>query len=238
MPPVVFEFEFTFQDGTLQRLVIEVDKGTFLQAAKASAATAPDWTRLEFHQCTHCPFNPKDKPHCPVALNLSYLASHFSNRKSFEKVSVRLKTEERWYGKSTDLQTALQSVFGLSMATSECPHFDFYRALARFHLPFATFTETSVRIFSFYLMQQFFEAWKDGSPSTTVPVDLNGLTTIHENLSKVNSGMIRRIRSTGHGDAGQNALVILDNFAALLPLEIEMGLKEIEVLFKLKKHQL
>ncbi|MSU32538.1 MAG: hypothetical protein EXS25_07755 [Pedosphaera sp.] len=70
MPTVVFDFELTFQDSTLQRLVVEVDKTTFLQASRASEATAPAWTRLEFHQCAHCPFTPKDKPHCPVALNL------------------------------------------------------------------------------------------------------------------------------------------------------------------------
>jgi hypothetical protein len=72
-------------------------------------------------------------PYCPVARNLARVADHFKDEKSFRKATVFVKSPERFYGKQTDLQTGLQSLFGLIMSTSACPHMEFLRRLAKFH---------------------------------------------------------------------------------------------------------
>ena len=42
------------------------------------------------------------------------------------------------------------------MATSGCPHMDFFKPMARFHLPLANAEETVYRATSMYLLAQYF----------------------------------------------------------------------------------
>jgi hypothetical protein len=226
-----FDYQFKFADGTLNSYVVEVSHDTFKQVPRARNQAAPAWTALEFNQCTHCPYNKAEKPSCPVALNLAEASEAFKDAKSFSEVTVFVKTENRFFGKTTDLQTGLQSLFGLVMATSDCSHFDFFRGLARNHLPFATFQETAGKAFGHYLMKRYFESKHDGA-ETQMSIVLTDFSKYYEQVSLVNHGIIGRIRSISKGDAGKNAIVILDNFAALLPMELESGLQELEQMFK------
>jgi hypothetical protein len=132
-------------------------------------------------------------------------------------------TKERTYFKETDLQTGIQSIFGLIMATSGCPHMDFLKLMARYHLPFSSLDETMVRALSFYLLKQ---AAKE-TIGKSGDFKLKELTAKYEMVNKVNQGIILRLRSLGGGDADRNALVILDTFAQLLPMTVGSDLTEL-----------
>lgn len=206
-----FEYNFKFEDGTERAFQLPLNKDGLLELPPTEEAP-PAWTALDHGKCPHCPYDSAKVPHCPVARNLARAADHFKDEKSFKKTTVFVKSQERFYGKQTDLQTGLQSLFGLIMSTSDCPHMSFLRTLARFHLPFATVEETKMRIFGAYLVAQL-EKHQKGQPADFETKELNGLFAA---LNTLNLHVINRIRSVSKGDADQNALVILDSFASLL----------------------
>lgn len=185
------------------------------------------WTALEHMKCTHCPLNQEDHPQCPVARNLASVADDFKNERSFDKVTVEVVTIERTYRKQLRMQEGLFGLFGLIMATSDCPYFEFLRPMARFHLPFSTYKETTVRSVSFYLLRQYFVAKKGGTPD----FELNQLTALYKALEIVNLGMAARIRSMTTNDADANSIVILDGFAKLLSASLSNGLQDLEFMF-------
>jgi hypothetical protein len=222
-----FEYLIKPDEGESQSFNVDVDPESFV-IQDDDSVEGPEWTKLEHNQCSHCPYNKNDKKYCPVAKNLSAASNAFKDYRSYAKVTVFVKTEERFYGKSTDLQTALFSLFGLLMASSNCPHLHVFKSMARFHLPFSTTIETNVRALGMYLLSEYLK-------SLEVPahkIDLQALLDKYKDIEIVNRGIIERIRSLKGGDANKNAIVILDNFAAILPLEISSGLTDIKPLFK------
>jgi len=218
---IVYQFEM---DKThIQKYELNFNEDSMRLNSDISAPAESDWTRLEHKQCSHCPLNSVSSPHCPIAKNLKSVASHFAGEKSFKEATISVSTRERVYVKKASLQEGLQGIFGLIMATSGCPHMDFLRPMARFHLPFATYVETMVRSISFYLMKQYFLI-KDGKQSN---LDLKGLEDGYAQVAKVNQGIVERIRGVSKGDADQNAMVILDGFAQLLTMEIKGNMNEV-----------
>lgn len=206
-----------------------IDPRTML-AQDDPSYSPPDWTLLEFKKCKHCPYASGEKKYCPVAKNISRVAESFKGDLSYRKTTVIVKTDNRFYGKETDVQTSLQSLFGLAMATSDCHHMDVFKPMARYHLPFSTFDETVVRIIGKYLISQYLKLKKNEIEQ--VDVDLSDLIESYGKVSKVNQGIIQRIRSISKGDADKNAIVILDGFAALLPMELQTGLEHLSKVFK------
>ncbi|MFN7904371.1 MAG: DUF6901 family protein [Pseudobdellovibrionaceae bacterium] len=222
-----FEYTIKFEDGTSQFFNVPVDSESFV-IKDDDEVPGPEWTLLESNKCEHCPYQAEKKKYCPVAKNLAQASEIFKNHRSFVKVIAFVKSPQRSYGKSTDLQTALFSLFGLIMASSNCPHLHLFKSMARYHLPFSSLDETSIRALGMYLLSKYIESLDDPS----VKVDLTGLSEKYSAIEKVNRGIIERIRSLKGGDANKNAIVILDNFATLLPLEISSGLSEIKPIFK------
>jgi hypothetical protein len=103
----------------------------------------------------------------------------------------------------------------------------FLKPMAYFHLSFSSVEETVVRAISLYLLKQYF-IWKSGGEPDW---NLKKLEQHYQNVRQVNQGILRRIRSLSKkGDADLNALVILDDFALNLDLEISMGLEEYKLL--------
>ena len=47
-------YHFRFGDNS----VWECDVSTLTDYQASGADNLPDWTRLEFHQCSHCPLSP------------------------------------------------------------------------------------------------------------------------------------------------------------------------------------
>lgn len=227
MADIVFDYQFKFDDGTSRGFKVRLDDETGVLLDDVNHQS-PEWTRLEFHQCSHCPYRTSDMAYCPVAQSVARVAEAFKGELSHRSTTVFVKTENRFYGKKTDLQTGLQSLFGLVMGASRCNHMNLFKPMARYHLPFSTFEETVVRVLGKYLISQFLVAKDGGAPD----MDLHELMEKYARVSIVNRFIIQRVRSIAKGDADKNAIVILDGFAALLPMELQGGFENLSKIFK------
>lgn len=227
MAEIVFDYQFKFDDGTSRGFIARIDSETGALIEDDNMAS-PDWTRLEFHQCSHCPYKVGELTHCPVAQSVARVAEAYKGELSHRATTVFVKTENRFYGKKTDLQTGLQSLFGLVMGASKCSHMSLFKPMARYHLPFSTFDETVVRVLGKYLIGQFLRVKDGGQPD----LDLEMLMEKYAKVSIINRFIIQRVRSISKGDADKNAIVILDGFASLLPMELQGGFEHLSKIFK------
>lgn len=222
------KYIFAADDGKTHEYELNLDKETLL-LQQNHQKPPPQWTKLPYEKCDGCPLREKDCSHCPVAVNLANLVEEFKSESSVKEVEIRVVTSDREFVKKTAIQYGLFSIFGVIMATSGCPVMDFFRPMARFHLPFATMEETMVRSTAFYLLRQYFRKKNGNVPD----FDLTTLDENYQNVARVNRGIINRI---GHlisdGDADQNAIVILDSFAQMLAIEIQSNLGSLEYLFR------
>ena len=112
---------------------------------------------------------------------------------------------------------------GLVIGTCGCPHTLFFRSMARFHLPFASETETLYRAASTYLLLQYFQL----KQKLKFDEHLEGLNIIYDNMHTVNSAVAERLRSATETDSSVTALVILDLYTFFVPIGIETSLEEI-----------
>jgi hypothetical protein len=220
------EYQFKFASGETRTSSIQIETDNRLMVLGTSE-TLPAWTQLDFKKCSNCPLNQKEHPVCPVAKNLSRIVSQYQDVKSYEKVDVTVTTTERNYQRSLPLQEGLFGLFGLAMACSGCPHFQFLSAMAQFHLPFSTPEETIVRVTGFYLLSQYFVHKKGGKADFS----LSNLEKAYEALQTVNKDFAQRIRGLGHGDADSNSIVILDAYAQILSNNLQVKLENFEKLF-------
>ncbi len=227
MADIQFEYQFKFEDGGQKNFVAVLSEDSLLHQDGA-IETLPEWTLLDFHQCPHCPYDSAVVKHCPVARGISTVAETFKEHKSFAKVTVFVKAIERFYGKSTDLQTGLQSLFGLIMASADCSHMSFFRPMARYHLPFSTYEETVVRALGNFLIIQYLNM-KQGRPTDWAA---QSLIETYDKINILNKHIVARIRDHSQGDADRNAIVILDNFASLLSMELSAELEALDSLYK------
>lgn len=215
-----------FEDGKTKSYKVELDANS-LSIVDDDAVPGPEWTELGFNRCENCPLALDKKKYCPVAKNLASVSEAFKEARSYNKVTAFVKSENRMYGKDTDLQTALQSLFGLIMASSACPHLDCFKTMAHFHLPFSSTEETITRAIGSHLTQEYILQMDNPDHKIT----LDGLNKDYTEVSTVNRGIIKRIRAISQGDANKNAIAILDSFAALLPMEISTGLTEVREIY-------
>ena len=227
MQAVHFVYRFVFSDGRKLEHKVSLDAATG-RIVDVPVRPTEKWTVLDYKKCSHCPLKSKEHPHCPVAKNLSAVAHDFKSEKSHEQVTVEVISDERTYSKTLALQDGLFGLFGLIMATSDCPHISFLRPMARFHLPFSSLEETTVRAVSFYLLRQTFVAKNGGVGDFS----LAEFARLYENLSVVNLGIVDRIRSIALADADLNSVVGLDAFAMILSKNIKSQLDGFESLFK------
>ena len=226
--PLSITYEFVFPDSHTRTYTIRIDRERLLLVGDSEAEPC-EWARLDYHQCGHCPLTKDTSPSCPIASAIWQLVLFFKDEISYKRCSVRVLTDQRAYMQEVSVQEGLYSILGLVMATSGCPHMTFLKPMAYFHLPFSSVEETIVRAISLYLLKQYF-VWKrrGGSPDW----NLENLEQHYENVRMVNEGTLKRIRSlTKKGDADLNAVVILDDFASMLNLEISQGLEEYESIF-------
>ncbi len=99
----VFDLTFRKSDLSLQPFPVENDQ---------------PWTKLEFNRCGVCTLKATEHKYCPVARNLSYVLLQFKNDYSYEKVRVKVTSEQRVNEKETSLQDGISPLMGLIMATS------------------------------------------------------------------------------------------------------------------------
>jgi len=121
----------------------------------------------------------------------------------------------------------LSAIFGVIMATSDCPVMEFLKPMARFHLPFATIEETTVRTASMYLLAQYFK-YKD---QPGMRFDFKTLEKHYSRVQLVNEGLLARINSASSEDADKNAIVTLHSLSQFLSMEIDYSLSGLEYIF-------
>jgi hypothetical protein len=221
METFLITYEFVFRSGKKYVYPLRLNKRT-ISLISEWKGPLPAWTRLEHFQCAVCPLTKEKDPYCPIAANIAGLVNDFREIHSTENVRINVYTSERTYMKVAPVQKGLSSIFGMIMATSNCPVMDFLKPMARYHLPFSTGEETIVRSISIYLLTQYIHARKKGQPD----LSLENLERAYSMVQRVNRGICSRIATAiqegqGQGDAANNAIVILDTFSQLLQIAVE-----------------
>ena len=188
--------------------------------------SAPEWARTDHRRCRHCLMT--DAEHCPVALNVHNVVMPMRDVISYETVKCHVVTQERTCVLTTSAQEAIRSLMLFVIAASACPHTDFLKPLARFHLPFPSLEEIVSRIVSAYLLLQYFRM-EQGLPFDHA---LTGLREICENFEIIAVEMAERLRSAQMiGDAVINAIVIVHDFSLFVPLYIDDHLSILKSVF-------
>lgn len=208
MDPITYTYRFIFGTDREASLTFRLDPDDISLVA-SSAGDLPDWTRLDVHQCPHCPLSVNDHPRCPLAVALIRPIDVFGHVLSYEKITVEVSSPERTVRAEVPAQNAVSSLMGLLMATSGCPRTVFFRPMARYHLPLATQPETLYRAASMYMLAQYFLAQDGHEPD----LSFEGLTKIYEDMETLNLAMADRVREAISADSAVNAVVVLDFFA-------------------------
>lgn len=206
--------DMTFEIGTATSDVVTPED--------MAAGDFPGWTRLEHKQCACCPLKTDQHTHCPAAVRMHEVLETFKGFQSVERVKLTVETERRTYVQDCDLQSGLNSMLGLLMATSGCPVVGKLRAMATFHMPFCSFGETLYRSVGAYLTKQYF-AKQDGKEPDW---NLEGLQAFYGELEQLNQAFSERIRSIEQSDAISNAMVMFFAASIVVASALEEHLDE------------
>ncbi len=220
------KYRMNLPDGQDVEYLLQFDEQT-VELQNDLPQDLPDWTKLEFKQCSHCPLSSHTHPHCPVAAHLVSVIDAFDGIMSYDEVGLEIETGRRTISREVTAQDALSALMGLVIPASGCPHSAFFRPMARFHLPLADTSETLYRAASMYLLGQYFRK-KAGQ---RVDLDLEGLKLIYKNMQILNGAVAERLRNASKTDSSVNAIILLDMFALALPFAVEDSLEELKSLF-------
>lgn len=225
----IIDIRYSFDLDTHRREVfnLQIDARK-LELIHDPGTELPAWTKLEFQQCSHCPLSVEVSPHCPVAVNLLNVVERFEHVKSYDQIFLEVVTNERKISQRTTAQQGISSLLGLLFASSGCPHTNFLKPMARFHLPLATEEETIYRATGMYLLAKYILR----SEGKSANLELVGLQKIYDNLHTLNTSIANRVRSATEADSSANAVVLLDMLAHLVPIAIDDRLEEIQHLFE------
>lgn len=206
-------YHFRFSDNA----VWECDIASGDLEQQALTDSLPDWTRLGFHQCSHCPLSTREHTHCPYAVALVEPARVTAMRPSHEPVTVTVTSRSRTITAETTLQRAMGSLLGLIGPFSGCPVSRILRPMARFHLPLSSPDETLFRTFGTYLLGQYLRR-RQGLEADW---QMASLSQVYSDLRRLNHGMSSRVRASQDEDAGVNSFVLLDLLAAEVGYALE-----------------
>jgi len=226
MENIVIEYRFRLSDNKVETFRVELHPDR-LELLNKLPETPPDWAQLEFNQCPNCPLDPCRHKYCPLALSITDIVQHFDHVLSYDRIHLEVVTKDRHITQQTSAQQGLSSLMGLLIATSGCPHTDYFKPMACFHLPLASRDETVYRAASMYLMAQYF-LHREGRKAD---FQLEGLKDIYDNIEEVNYAVAARLRAASEADSPVNAIVILDTYAKAMPFIIEDSLEYIRYLF-------
>jgi metal-sulfur cluster biosynthetic enzyme len=219
-------YEFQLDNGAQKKFDVLLDEEN-LALLRGQSDRPPEWARLEFHQCTNCPLNTTLTPYCPIAANLSEIARAFKDVTGTDKATITVTVKERAYFKAGSIQEGLSPLLGIIMTTSGCPIMEPLKPMVRYHLPFASLEETIFRMVSMYLMAQYLRSQSGKKPEWT----LDEIFRIYGEVKKLNKDFGLRMRAAAESDANIHALVKLNVFAVMVPVEAEKILKKITPLF-------
>jgi hypothetical protein len=128
----------------------------------------------------------------------------------------------------TTAQRALSSFLGLLFATSGCPYTDYFKPMARFHLPLSSLENTVYRFTSMYFMAQYFRN-EEGNECS---FDFDGLNKIFEDMHQLNIHISERIRNATQTDSSLNAVIQLDAMLGMMPFITDEQMYELRYLFE------
>ncbi len=220
-----YHFYFSNKSNFEFKISIDKEKKLFINE-KETPEEFKNFTDLENNKCSNCPLNQKEFPECPVAKNILSITNDFKDHFSYEEVLIKVLTPKRTFSKKIDTQKGLQSILGLVMAGSSCPHFNFLRPMTLFHLPFSDSAETFFRVTGFFMIGEYFS-----NPNEKFHIDK--LLKQYKELEVVNKGMLARIKEIEKHDASQNAVVILQSFIDIFSIQFEFGLEDYKDFYKL-----
>ena len=210
-------YNFKFQDGRQAEFKVT-------DQPSEGVSPLPAWTRLGHCQCSNCPLNADQSPHCPAAIEILPVVNAFQAEDAYQKVEVRVSDDQRTYSKTTALEEALRSLLGLKMATSGCPVLRELKPMAVHHLPFANTDEFIMRSVSHYLLQQYFAKRNHREADW----DLKGLVERNQRLQLVNQALWQRIHSVCKGDSNLKALLNFFSMASSVSFSLESQLRKLE----------
>ncbi len=222
-----YRYRFKIGKGAEKTFEISLDPET-LAIKNKPLASLPDWARLEFAQCEHCPLTSKESPYCPTAAHLAGVVDAFGEVMSIEESDVIVESQERAFFKRVPAQQGLFSLLGIYMASSGCPVTEKLRPMVRHHLPFANSVETVYRVITMYLAAQYYRMRKGFSPDW----ELKGLVQFYDDMKKVNLGFSNRLRQAVKHESLTNAVVMLDTMASLFQHFSKKSVDSLESLFK------
>lgn len=226
--PFRFDYQFKFEDGYTKNYHIALDPKTLSLIPDEHRHQPQEWTRLNYNQCSNCPLAIDSHPFCPIAVNIMELVETFKDVLSYHNCTIVCETGDRTYSKNTSIMEGLSSIFGMIMATSDCPIMNFLKPMARFHLPFSSVEETTARTASMYLLGRYFR-YKD--QSDIIKMDFKTLENHYSQVRQVNEGIIKRISNVSKQDADKNAIVTLHSLSLFLSMEIDYSLSSLEYIF-------
>lgn len=213
-------------DKVAYRFELENREIRFDVATRPSQAEAegehPEWAKLGFHQCSCCPLKEKDCIYCPAATRINEVMEVFSGDVSTDRVKVTVDTAARSYVDECDLQTGLNSLMGLMMATSGCPVLKKLGAMASFHIPFCTTRETLQRTVGSYLIKQYFKQLNGEAPDW----ELEELKELYGVLEVLNQEFSKRIQASISSDAVSNAVIMFFATSVLVANSLEHQLEK------------
>lgn len=217
-------YRFELVDGPVWEYTFYFDKRNHI--IPEANQEIRSWTLLENQKCSHCPLNSEQNKQCPIARNLDRVVEDSKNAISCKDALVTVKTKDRTYSKNCPTQVGLHSLFGLIMASSGCPHMEWLRPLARFHLPFLQPEEALFRVLSVALLEQLFT-----NPSSAVQDCAEKVRARYIDVESVNHDFIKRIRTYCDGDADKNAIATLDVFVQLYQFQQSDNFESLKVFF-------
>jgi hypothetical protein len=226
MATYTIEYRMVLPDQQKVSYSLQFDEQT-VQLLNPVSPELPEWTRLSFKQCSHCPLSADHHLFCPLAAHLVDLIRHFDGLMSYDSLELQVITEQRTISRKATVQEALGALLGLVIPASGCPHTAYFRPMARYHLPLASTDETIYRATSMYLLAQYFRK----TAGKKADLDFQGLKEIYQNMQILNGAIAERLRSASKTDSSVNAVILLDMFAMALPLAIEESLAELRSLF-------
>lgn len=222
---MVVRYIIESEDGSREVFNLDIELPA-VALRQPDPSSLPDWTRLDYYKCQHCPLTKESHPHCPVAALLVDYSKRVGRMVSYAQVDLTIEQGSTTTTAKVPAQEALRSVLGLVMATSGCPHMSFFRPLARYHVPLADMELTILRAMSFYLVGQYF----GGKEKPDWDTSFDGLIDIYKNAQDVNKGMAERLRNA-QVFTELNWLAALDTFAGMMPLTIQRSLLKAKAYF-------
>lgn len=218
-PLVIMEkitYNLILKNGKEYAFEVDIDRPDHTE--KTNNEIHAFWTKLDYHQCSNCPLQILSHTHCPVALDIEEIARKFEDIASIEQANVWVHSKNRSYFKNCDVQEALKSLFGLSMASGCCPILSRLKPLVYFHLPFASQDETLHHLVGMYLIKQYL-IHREGK--TDPDWDLKGIEKLYEELETVNVHLMERLRNASKKDANANAFYIFVTLTSLIVMNIK-----------------